>query len=293
MTKIDRIGWAAGLAAIAYGRRIGLRVSDAGALERTSACLPPGWKAAAHPVVDSMYSLVVGSSGGRIRRFNLLYRGTERIARSHDIDEVYAALEEDLKLHVATSSPARVFVHAGVVGWRGGAIVLPGRTFAGKSTLVDALVRAGATYYSDEYAVLDERGRVHPFARALKLRARPGDPAQAPPESASGPVGTRPLPVRLVALTHYRAGSRWRSAALSPGQALLAVMEHTVPVRHRPEATLKTLREVVTRAAVIKGVRGEVDEAVKRLLSAVDSAAAWTGESSRARREGLARAGRR
>ena len=34
---------------------------------------------------------------------------------------------------------------------------LPGSSFTGKTTLVAALVRAGATYYSDEYAVLDER----------------------------------------------------------------------------------------------------------------------------------------
>jgi hypothetical protein len=210
-----------------------------------------------------MYSLVVGGGGPKVRRFNLLYRGAERIARSHDLDGVYETLEEDLKLHVAAAAPSRVFVHAGVVGWRGGAIVLPGRTFAGKSTLVDALVRAGATYYSDEYAVFDRRGRVHPFARPLKLRARTG----APEQTRELPVGTRPLPVRLVALTHYKAGARWRSRALSPGQALLALMESTVPVRQRPEATLTTLRAIVTRAPVIQGVRGEVEEAVERLLS--------------------------
>jgi hypothetical protein len=268
MAKIDRLGWAAGLATIAYGHRIGVRVSDASALERATACLPPGWKPAARPEVHCMYSLVVGGAEQKVRRFNLLYRGSERIARSHDLDGVYETLEGDLKLHVAAAAPSRVFVHAGVVGWRGGAIVLPGRSFAGKSTLVDSLVRAGATYYSDEYAVLDVRGRVHPFARVLKLRARPGEAGkQAPPQAPERPVGTRPLPVRLVALTHYQPGERWRAQALSPGQALLALMENTVPVRHRPEATLKTLREIVTRAPVIKGVRGEVEEAVERLLS--------------------------
>lgn len=253
------------MATITYGHRIGIRVSDEGALERATACLPPGWKKAARPTVDCMYSLVVGGGGPKLRRFNLLYRGAERIARSHDLESVFDALEEDLKLHVAASAPSRVFVHAGVVGWRGGAIVLPGRTFAGKSTLVDALVRAGATYYSDEYAVFDKHGRVHPFARALKLRPRAGQPDRpaAAPESA---VGTRPLPVRLVALTHYKAGARWRAKTLSPGQALLALMESTVPVRHRPQATLETLREVVTRAPVISGVRGEVEEAVRKLL---------------------------
>jgi hypothetical protein len=215
-----------------------------------------------------MYSLVVGGAAGRVRRFSLLYRGAERIARTHDADSVFETLQEDLKMHVASAAPARVFVHAGVVGWHGRAIVLPGRSYAGKSTLVAALVRAGATYYSDEFAVFDDRGRVHPYARPLVLRARPGESAgRVSAEPSDRPGGTRPLPVRLVALTHYKPGARWRSKVLSPGQALLALMESTVPVRQRPEATLKTLREVVTRAPVTRGVRGEVEEAVERLLS--------------------------
>jgi hypothetical protein len=252
------------VATITYGHRIGIRVSEPGALKRALACLPPGWKAAARPKVDCMYSLMVGGSRAKVRRFNLLYRGAERIARSHDLGSVYETLEEDLKLHVAASAPSRVFLHAGVVGWRGKAIVLPGRTYAGKSTLVEALVRAGATYYSDEYAVFDHRGRVHPFGRALKLRARAGEGGKASEHKL--PVGTRPLPVRLVALTQYQPGAHWQSEVLSPGQAVLALMESTVPVRQRPEATLKTLREIVTQASVIKGVRGEVEEAVEQLL---------------------------
>ena len=266
MAKIDRLGWAAGLSAISYGHRIGVRVSDPQALKRVKACLPPGWKASTRPQVDCLYSLVVGSNGGKVKRFSLLYRGAERLARTHDLDSLYETLQSDLQLHVAAAAPKRVFVHAGVVGWRGKAIVLPGRTFAGKSTLVAALVRAGATYYSDEYAVLDERGRVHPYARPLVLRARPGETSARVVMLPSRAAGKRPLPVGLVALTHYKAGARWRSQALSPGQALLAIMENTVPVRQRPEAALKALREVVTQAPVVRGVRGEVEEAVEKLL---------------------------
>jgi len=83
---------------------------------------------------------------------------------------VFEAFETDLQLYVAEMAPRRLFVHAGVVGWRGQAIIIPGRTFTGKTTLVAALVKAGATYYSDEYAVLDVRGRVHPYARPLGIR---------------------------------------------------------------------------------------------------------------------------
>src|SRR5277367_3536052 len=42
-------------------------------------------------------------------------------------------------------------VHAGAVLWRGRALLLPGGTHAGKSSLVTELLRRGATYYSDEY----------------------------------------------------------------------------------------------------------------------------------------------
>ena len=76
-------------------------------------------------------------------------------------------------VHVANYAPDRVFVHAGVVAWRGRALVLPGTSFAGKTTLVAELVRAGAIYYSDEYAVLDEQGRVHPYsARSADASSR-------------------------------------------------------------------------------------------------------------------------
>jgi hypothetical protein len=193
-------------------------------------------------------------------------RGAECLVRTHDIDAVYETLERDLERHVAASASPRVFVHAGVVGWRGKAIVLPGRTLAGKSTLVAALVQAGATYYSDEYAVFDVRGRVHPFARPLKLRPPSRDALGSVPPPPVESAGKRPLRVGLVALTHYSRGARWRSQAVSPGQAVLALMEHTLTMRCRPEVTFQALREVVRHARVIQGVRGEVETAVERLL---------------------------
>src|ERR671929_229610 len=86
--------------------------------------------------------------------------------------------------------------HAGVVGWQGRAILIPGRSFSGKSTLVAALVRAGATYYSDEFAVLDERGRVHPFPKKLSMRLEgSARPRFAPVEELGGRRGTTPLRV--------------------------------------------------------------------------------------------------
>ena len=85
-------------------------------------------------------------------------------------------------------------MHAGVVGWKGWALVLPGKSGAGKTTLVAELIRAGATYYSDEYAVLDERGRVHPYARPLAVRVDGWRQRRRTPEWFGARRGTRRCP---------------------------------------------------------------------------------------------------
>ena len=65
---------------------------------------------------------------------------------------------------------AGALVHAGEAAVGGKAILLPGRGFAGKTTLTLALAAAGAEFLSDEIAVIDDRGLVHPYPRPVGLR---------------------------------------------------------------------------------------------------------------------------
>ena len=172
MTRVDRLGWEFGFSLQSYGVRVGIRSNDPAALVSARRHLPSEWEAISSPLVDRVYSILIGSkrSPASGRRLNQLYRDDVRLARSSDLDGLYDILESDLRLFVAELATHRVFVHAGVVGWKGQAIVIPGRSYSGKSTMVAELVRAGATYYSDEYAVLDSRGRVHPFSKPLELQ---------------------------------------------------------------------------------------------------------------------------
>lgn len=59
------------------------------------------------------------------------------------------ALTADLRVAVAVGASHRLFVRAGGVGGAGCGIVIPGQPRSSASTLVAALVRAGADYYSD------------------------------------------------------------------------------------------------------------------------------------------------
>jgi hypothetical protein len=189
------------------------------------------------------------------------------VAQFRSRGEALGALESDLDLWIAEYARGRVFVHAGVVGWHGRAIVIPGRSFSGKSTLVAALLRAGATYYSDEYAVLDELGRVHPYPRPLSIRDAAGSTGRHPAEAFGAPVGVEPLPLGLLAVTSYRVGARWAPVRLSPGQAVLELLANTVSARREPAVALDVLGRAVRCGAAWKGPRGEAAEAAAKILS--------------------------
>jgi hypothetical protein len=273
MEKVDRLGWADGITFSSYGVRLGIRVNDPQVLDRVRKYLPPGIKPSSSPVVDRLFSLLVGGSGSRpgVRRFNLLYENHVRIARVLDLEQVFETLESSLRLYVAETAHRRLFVHAGVVGWRGKAIVIPGRSFSGKTTLVAELVRAGATYYSDEYAVFDAKGRVHPFPKPLSIRLSGEiEQQEVAVEELGGRTGIKPLPVGLVLMSRYRAGARWRPRQLSAGVGALELLSNTVAARKEPAKALNTLERVVSSAPVLKGVRGEASEVARAILENVE-----------------------
>jgi hypothetical protein len=158
-----------------------------------------------------------------------------------------------------------------VVVWRGKAIVLPGRSLSGKTTLVAELVKAGATYYSDEYAVLDEAGRVHPYAQPLAIREseRLREQTRYPVEALGGAVGKKAAPVGLVVVSKYQPNSHWRPRQLSPGQGVLELLANTVPAQSRPQESMQALHQAVAQATVLKSSRGEAKDVARALLDAV------------------------
>jgi hypothetical protein len=171
--------------------------------------------------------------------------------------DVVRVLGSHGELLVAERAPQHLFVHAGVVGWQGRAVVMPGASFAGKTTLVESWLEAGATYYSDEFAVIDRDGRVHPFARPLGIRGGTVATSRRVPAAALGAeIGTAPLPVGLLIVTAYQAGAQWRPRRLTAARALLAMMRHTVAARGKPEHSMPLLKRAVFGRTALAGPRG-------------------------------------
>jgi len=274
MEKIDGLGWADGIAVNCFGVRIGIRTTQMGFARSLEHLLPQGHKPTSSETVDQLYSLVVGGPGPRanVQRLHVLYCGAQRLAREREISPILRILQTEIRRVVAEAAPRRVFVHAGVVEWCGRAIVVPGRSMSGKSTLIAEMVRLGATYYSDEYAVLDEKGFVHPFPKPLSLR-RPGsfEAFDHALEEFGGREGAKSIPVGLIAVTRYVPGARWRPRELTRGQGLLGLLSHSIAARRQPSRVMRTLRRTVAQAAVFKSVRGEASDTAKALLSRVEN----------------------
>lgn len=268
--NLNKLEWPAGFAFESYGVPIGIRVSDPSLLPRLRAVLPPDAEDCDVSVVERYLSVILGGRkpGSRSRAFHLVYVDHSLLSRSHDLEDVLQAFASWIRLSVADFAPDRIFVHAGVVGWKGRAILVPGKSLTGKSTLIAEFVKAGATYYSDEYAVLDERGLVYPYVKPLSLRtgsdARQTDVAV---EEIGGRVGETPLPVGLVVASEYEPGARWRPEKLSHGIGILELLSNTVSARRSADRALNVFEAITSTAPVLKSKRGDAAGVVQQILS--------------------------
>jgi hypothetical protein len=253
----------------AFGVTMSVATNRREARDRIHEILPPGWRASSE--ADTKHRLaILGNERGT---YTVEVAGIP-VFEDVPLDAGLGSLERELRMRVAREAHDRIFVHAGVVGHTGGALLLPGESFSGKTTLVAALVRAGATYYSDEYAALDSDGLVHPYPKPLSLRDSNHQQRNHDVGVLGGKVGVQPLPVCVVVMTTYRAGTDWEPKPLDPGDGALALLAHAVPTRERPAEALRATRRAIEGAVLVEGDRGEADDLAPVLLSTLEARAA-------------------
>lgn len=259
--------WIDGPAFVCYGARIAVRATKSAALKGVESRLPtPRRASCARP--DWVYSIVAGGTG-----FSL-FRGEEGLVADRSLKTVHSVLESDLHGYVAQAARRKLFVHSGAVGWRGRAVVIPARSMSGKSSLVAALVQAGAEYYSDEYAVVDVAGLVHPYPKPLSLRQSDGrPPLKRTAEELGGCTGRRPIPIGLIVATKFVDGAVWQPAPLSPADSMMELFANTVLARVRPQFALTVLTRAVAGSHAVHGERGDAAEAARAVLQLIDEIA--------------------
>jgi hypothetical protein len=247
----------------AYGVPVRVIIPGEGLRELVEELLPPGAQTVAHAPQASTFALRSADPGA----YEVALDDHPVIGES-PLELALETLDQQMRLHIAANARDRIFLHAGVVAADRGAIVLPGPSFSGKTTLVRALLELGTTYFSDEYAVLDCQGQVHPYPRRLSIRGDAGTVSSERHASELGAeLGRAPAPVGLVAVVPYRprAASSWQR--ISPGRAVAELLSNAVPAQARPRDSLRTLNRAVADATLIEGERGEAHTTAEQLLT--------------------------
>ena len=157
-------------------------------------------------------------------------------------------------------------IHSGAVVCEDRAILLPGSTHSGKSSLVAELVRRGATYFSDEFALIDPDGCVHPYPRPLLLRN--GRPRQIPvlPENLKATVGCAAVPVGWIFALRYEPDCGWEVAPIPQSEAVLTLLKNTPHFLAESPEVLGSFQKAASGAKCYTGCRPDVLPAVDEIM---------------------------
>jgi hypothetical protein len=285
--KLNRLPWKQGFSFSSHGVAISVRSNAPRYLDGLRALLPAGAVGHSGLSVDLIFSLWVPTtpSGRGVRQFALLYLNDGLLARDLDPQRVVHGFDQHARLAIAAFARDRVFVHAGVVGWRGRAVVLPGSSHSGKSELVRALLALGATYYSDEYAIIGPTGEVEPYPRPLSIRRNgTGQPYKLVPEQLGAQVGAAPLPVGLLLFSRYDPDGRWQPRRLSPAEAAVGLIGNAVAARVSPGLVLRQVSALSRSVPAFETLRGEAEQVAALVLRAAEGPAGGQGAKPASRR---------
>ena len=200
--------------------------------------------------------------------FELRANGSPVVAAQHPaalVLHLIHVLDEFLIGRLVTLRAA----HAGVVEWNGRAILIPGSTHSGKSSLVAELLRRGARYLSDEFALIDPDGLVHPYPRPILLRAEDGDQRPALPSEFNARVPGSPVPAGAIFALRYEPGASWAVERVPQSVALLSLLRNTPHTLAATPDLAAVFERMVAQAACYEGSRGAAAEAAGKILDLV------------------------
>ncbi len=251
----------------AYGVSVEVRVSDARLWPMVRSVLPPGATPADSQAVSARFGISEAAKG----TFDVAVND-QPVGSALELEVALGVLDAQIRALVAGNAHEWVFVHAGTVACGERALLLPGTSFTGKTTLVAALIGAGATYYSDEFAVLDRDGLVHPYPKPLSIRSvDAGRTRETAARELGARTGERPLPVSVIAVTSYRPGASWQPARRPGTAGALALLSNTVPARERPQQALHAASQAAAGAITLEAERGEAQPTAAALLAVLSA----------------------
>jgi hypothetical protein len=235
------------------------------------------------PGMPPIYSLLDLGEGSQ-SRYRLRFSGGDLIRSDKRSDPLLHLL-----WHINAEAFRRtgdfLLIHAGAVVAPStrAAILLPGGTGSGKTTLVAALISEGFDYLSDEAAAIDPVSHlVYPFPRALAFKQGSWDVVASsstrfPVAREDGSIGDQrhvlaeevrpsslagPSPLRTIVSVKYEAGCSTEITPLTRAAAAVRLAEGALNLRIYRERGIKLIGRVVRNADCYQMTGGDLSEAV-------------------------------
>lgn len=266
---LEKIDWKRFYAFESYNVKIGIRSNNLEASkhieERLSLLLPTGFREIDYKEAEHIFSICWSD---KPRKKHLFFKNESEIYSQPYKESKFDILESHIRMTVAEFADEFVFLHAGAVRYKDKAIIIPARSFSGKTTLVAELAKRGLEYYSDEYAVIDRDGFLHPFPKQLSMRGIISDYEQVDMdvEEFGGTKGEKPIIIGLILVSKYKKRSKFQPQIMSSGEGIIESIANSVSIRQNPEFVLKVLGIVVNQAKVIKTNRSEAKQFADKFL---------------------------
>jgi hypothetical protein len=235
------------------------------------------------------YPCVVGSSGPAKHVFiarrhtNVestpvsVYRDGRAILRRAPEDLAIAQLVWEVNRGVVEESDHRLLLHAAAAEHDGRIVVLAGPEGSGKSTLVDALVRSGLRYVTDETVAIElPAGTIVPYPKPIALdETEHCQPLVAANEIRRDAVATSGgHPCFLVLLAGYAPGRATAARAITRAEAAVVLAEQAFNFRNLGPGRLDALAEVVRACDCYRLEVGNLAAGCRLVLDLFETAAA-------------------
>ena len=200
--------------------------------------------------------------------FNVLLDRAPAGSASALLDAVLAAVKA---LDDAVVRHMKMFraVHAGAVLINDKALLLPGSSHAGKSSLVAELLRMGATHFSDEYALIDREGRIHSYPRPLLLRDGSLTQSLVLPQELNAAFAARPAAIGWIFALHYIPAQAWDVQKVSQGEAVMLLLRNTPHEMVESPEMVDFFLRVAADATSYEGKRGEAADAASQIFDLI------------------------
>ena len=181
---------------------------------------------------------------------------------ARDTQQALQRILQLLQMRLTWGATHYTFLHAGVVGIHEGAWLIPAEAGAGKSRLVEWLVSRGGRFYSDELAVIDDRGLVPPYPRDLWLRISKRERRCRPAQELGWTPNLGPLPLERVLLCRYRRGAVWSPRVIELEEARPQLWAQIRCAPEGREQAWNRLAKALRGVALLQGLRGEADDSI-------------------------------